>query len=219
MTLYGPINPPVTEPGLRAARTAALAMIAGAHVALIVALASAGAMQVVTHATQALTVELIPAPQRVVEVRPSVPPPNLRPPEIRLPSPPIENLVVMRMEETKPAAAPAPAPVAVAAVSAPAAPAPTLEPPRGDIAYLNNPAPTYPVVSRRSREQGRVMLRVRVDEKGNVEDVEVQASSGFARLDEAALAAVRHWRFLPARLGERAVAGWALVPINFRLRS
>jgi protein TonB len=97
-------------------------------------------------------------------------------------------------------------------------PAPRLEPPRADMAYLNNPPPAYPAVSKRAGEQGRVMLRVRVDASGVVEAVELQATSGFPRLDEAALAAVRRWRFVPAKLGERAVAGWAVVPISFSLR-
>ena len=47
--------------------------------------------------------------------------------------------------------------------------------------------------------------------------VEVHKSSGSQRLDDAALAAVRRWRFVPARTGERTVAGIALVPIHFQL--
>jgi protein TonB len=86
------------------------------------------------------------------------------------------------------------------------------------MAYLNNPPPSYPTLSRRVGEQGRVLLRVRVTPGGTVEAVEVQSSSGFPRLDEAALAAVRRWRFRPARLGARAVARWAIVPISFQLQ-
>jgi protein TonB len=86
------------------------------------------------------------------------------------------------------------------------------------MAYLNNPPPSYPAVSKRAGEQGRVMLRVHVDAMGAVEEIEVQASSGFARLDEAARSAVRRWRFIPAKLGDRAVAGWAIVPVHFTLR-
>ena len=63
------------------------------------------------------------------------------------------------------------------------------------------------------------MLRVRVDAAGNVEGIELHKSSGSDRLDRAALEAVRRWRFVPARQGDRAVAGVALVPIHFQLES
>jgi protein TonB len=73
------------------------------------------------------------------------------------------------------------------------------------------------VFARRAREQGKVILRVHVDAEGRVAGIELYRSSGFERLDKAALAAVRQWRFAPARSGDRAVAGVALVPINFSL--
>jgi protein TonB len=107
-----------------------------------------------------------------------------------------------------PPRAPTPAPVAEAA---------SLEPPRYDLAYLDNPAPAYPGLSRRMREQGRVILRVLVSATGEAQTVEVGSSSGSARLDVAAIEAVRRWRFSPARRGTNAIAAWALVPIIFQL--
>ncbi|ASJ23956.1 TonB_C domain containing protein [Laribacter hongkongensis] len=47
--------------------------------------------------------------------------------------------------------------------------------------------------------------------------MEIDTSSGFARLDQAAVTAVRQWRFAPARHGDVPVAAWARVPIRFRL--
>ncbi|MBP8813779.1 MAG: energy transducer TonB [Laribacter sp.] len=88
---------------------------------------------------------------------------------------------------------------------------------RYDLAGLNNPAPAYPASSRRLGEEGRVLLRVRVDRDGRAESVEIDTSSGFARLDEAAVTTVRQWRFAPARQGDVPVAAWARVPIRFRL--
>jgi protein TonB len=38
------------------------------------------------------------------------------------------------------------------------------------------------------------------------------------RLDDSALATVRRWKFVPARLGHEAVAAWVLVPIAFTLK-
>ncbi len=201
-------------------RAAAVSLIVCLHVAgAIAAVTLGGGIRIAMQRAEPLLVRLLPASsKKPVEPVQSVRPLALRAQGVRLPAPPsIENRDTVRSEESEPPAAPAP--VSMIAAAAPSSPAPALEPPRADAAYLDNPAPAYPPTSKRSGEQGRVVLRVRVDASGTVEAVEVQATSGFARLDEAALAAVRRWRFLPARLGERAVAGWALVPINFSLRS
>lgn len=95
-------------------------------------------------------------------------------------------------------------------------PAP-ISPPRFDAAYLNNPRPAYPLLAKRMGEQGKVVLRVRVTPDGQAEKIELHASSGSARLDEAAKSAVAQWRFIPARQGSEAVAAWVLVPLVFRL--
>ncbi|NMM37899.1 MAG: energy transducer TonB [Glaciimonas sp.] len=109
-------------------------------------------------------------------------------------------------------------PVAMAAV-APAPTPPALEPARFNADYLNNPAPSYPLFSRRNREQGTVLLNVKVSAQGHAEQVQLKRSSGFSRLDEAALEAVRQWRFVPAQRGSVAVAANVVVPIVFRLDS
>ena len=84
-------------------------------------------------------------------------------------------------------------------------------------AYLRNPAPSYPLASRRAAEQGTVMLRVLVTREGLASRVAVEKSSGAPHLDAAALEAVKAWRFTPARRGADAVESWMLVPIVFRL--
>ncbi|HQR04978.1 MAG: energy transducer TonB [Proteobacteria bacterium] len=89
--------------------------------------------------------------------------------------------------------------------------------PRFDAAYLNNPAPPYPNLSRRMREQGTTLLRVYVTVEGEAEHVEIKRSSGFPRLDSVAQETVRRWRFIPARRGEEKVAAWVIVPIDFSL--
>lgn len=90
-------------------------------------------------------------------------------------------------------------------------------PPDFGASYLRNPAPAYPLASRRLREQGRVLLRVYVTAQGEAEQVLVHESSGHARLDEAAREAVGRWRFVPAKQGTRALAAWVLVPVRFAL--
>lgn len=96
---------------------------------------------------------------------------------------------------------------------------PNVVPPRSDAAHLNNPPPTYPPVSRRIGEAGQVMLEVHIQPDGSVGEIRVKRSSGFDRLDEAAIRAVRHWRYLPARRGDQAIAWWYLQPIIFSLNS
>jgi periplasmic protein TonB len=103
----------------------------------------------------------------------------------------------------------------VLAVSKPIPPA--VVPPSFDAAYLNNPRPEYPRVSRRMGEHGKVMLRVYVTAQGTAERVEVRTSSGSQRLDHAARSAVEQWKFVPARQGDDPVAAWVIVPITFVL--
>jgi protein TonB len=82
---------------------------------------------------------------------------------------------------------------------------------------LNNPPPAYPPLMRRAGEEGRVLLRVLVTAEGTASEIRVIGPSGSPLFDEAAVAAVRQWRFVPARRGETAVAEWAQVPIVFKL--
>jgi protein TonB len=205
-------------PSSSASRATVLSFIVGAHALVVAAVVSMGGIEVVVKTVPVL-VQLLPEPSSAKPPLPTrtLPPPELKTPDIKLPTPPpIENLYQVRMEE-KPVLAP-PALVTAVAVAAPPAPsAPSIEPPRFDLAYLNNPAPAYPVFAKRAREQGIVMLRVGVDPAGNVTNIDVHKSSGSQRLDDAALAAVKRWRFVPARAGERSVAGVALVPIHFLL--
>ena len=83
--------------------------------------------------------------------------------------------------------------------------------------YRSNPAPIYPDSARRKRQEGVVWLMVEVGEYGETRAVAVQQSSGHTTLDEAAVTAVRGWKFAPAREGERPVAARVEVPVRFRL--
>jgi periplasmic protein TonB len=168
-------------------------------------------------------VEIIPTPKPVIKktkpikqvVQPtpipeSIPEPTLQAaePEIMMPEPVMAN---------------APAPV-VAKQEAPIMKElpinqEVIEPPRFGAAYLHNPAPTYPAVSRRVGEEGRVMLRVLVSKNGDAEQVEIESGSGFSRLDRAASDAVKKWRFIPAKRNNQPISAYVIVPIQFTLNS
>jgi periplasmic protein TonB len=108
------------------------------------------------------------------------------------------------------------APQASAASSA-TPPAPSPPKTVAEVEYVQAPSPTYPSVSRRLGEEGKVVLRVLVNTEGKPEDAQVRVSSGHARLDEAARSAALRARFRPYREGSTAVPVWAIVPISFSL--
>ncbi len=92
-------------------------------------------------------------------------------------------------------------------------------PPRPLSEAAGNRPPYYPDSAKRRGEQGQVLLRVNVTANGRAATVSVVRSSGFGRLDQSAVDAVRGWRFVPATRGGRPIAGIAEVPVNFRLSS
>jgi len=89
-------------------------------------------------------------------------------------------------------------------------------PPRLDPAYLHNPAPLYPPLSKRNRETGTVLLLVNVSPEGNATSVTLHQSSGYDRLDQAAIQAVTRWRFVPGMRGQSAISATVIVPISFK---
>ncbi len=94
---------------------------------------------------------------------------------------------------------------------------PSLVEPSADADYLKNPPPGYPRISRRNGEQGTVIVRVFISTQGTPEKAEVRTSSGFTRLDQAALEAVQRWRFVPGRRNGTPEAMWFNIPVRFIL--
>jgi len=172
-----------------------------------------------------LSVRLIEAPKPPTEPQPVALPP---PPQAK-PTPNRPRPVLAMTPEQRPATAETPvvaAPVAIAPDPVPhppvaAAPVATAPAPnvaaRFDAAYLQNPRPNYPPMSRRLGEEGKVLLRVRVTAEGLAAAVDLEKSSSFERLDEAAKQAVARWRFVPAKRGDEAIEASVIVPIVFRL--
>ena len=144
------------------------------------------------------------------------PPPALLPQAVTepSPSPPAPNA---------PTAQPAPPPPAPV-VAAPAAPsaqsaAPSVQLPSSNADYLQNPEPKYPENSQRLNEQGTSTIRVLIGADGLPQRAEIGQSSGFDRLDRAALATVMRWRYVPGKRNGVPEAMWASVPIVWKLTS
>ncbi|MBF0219561.1 MAG: energy transducer TonB [Gammaproteobacteria bacterium] len=83
--------------------------------------------------------------------------------------------------------------------------------------YLNNPPPSYPLLARRRREQGTVRLSVQVSAAGSVTALSISQSSGYQRLDAAALEAVKKWQFIAAKRNGIAIDSTVSIPLEFRL--
>jgi protein TonB len=110
-------------------------------------------------------------------------------------------------------APPAPAPQAVAAPPAPA----HVDLPSSNAEYLQNPKPAYPALSKRLGEQGKVVVRVFIAVDGTAQKAEIKQSSGFDRLDQAALTTVLRWRYVPGKRAGVPEGMWFNVPISFVL--
>lgn len=175
-----------------------------------------------------------PAPKVAPPVAPPAPtpPPPRAAPKVQAPHPAPRPLAIadpapapdapVGVTTPQPPAPPMEAPVAPPAPAAPPAPpappAPArIELPSSDAAYLNNPKPGYPAISKRMGEQGKVVLRVLIGTDGLPQKVEVNKSSGYDRLDRQAQEAVMRWRFVPGKRNGVPEAMWNLVPINFVL--
>jgi protein TonB len=111
--------------------------------------------------------------------------------------------------------------VAVAAVAAPAPPAPPAAPkivlPSSDADYLNNPKAKYPRASLAMREEGTVKFEVLIGANGLPQDIKLSKSSGYERLDSAALEVIRTWRFTPGTSNGIPMAMSKIVPYTFKL--
>ena len=194
-----------------------MAVLITAHLAVLAALISANVVHLQTTEVKPLVVELMP--EQKVPPPPAAPAPDITPiaivmPKISAPDP----IVVTEAAPVVIAAAPPTPPQAViiAAKAVPAA-GPVSA---GDLSatMIEAVPPRYPVESRRRREQGAVLLMVLLRKDGAVEDISVSRSSGFERLDKAALDAVRRWRWSPTLRGGEAMAVRGIVEIPFVLK-
>lgn len=165
------------------------------------------------------------------EPEPAPPPPKPEPKPVPTPKPvakptpkptpkpePVREVAQEPVQQAAPTPPAPPSAPVQQATPAPEAPAP-VTPPRTDAAHLNNPAPQYPALSRRLGEQGRVMLDVYILPDGSVGEIKLNRSSGFPRLDNAALQAVKTWKYVPAKRGGKPIPFWYVQPVSFVLNN
>ncbi|OGP58565.1 MAG: hypothetical protein A2162_08195 [Deltaproteobacteria bacterium RBG_13_52_11b] len=84
--------------------------------------------------------------------------------------------------------------------------------------YGENPKPVYPAEARKKGYQGEVILKAEILSTGRVGQVELKKSSGHEILDRSALAAVKQWKFIPAKEGGDTIPVWVNIPVTFQLR-
>jgi protein TonB len=234
------IAPPAEGPAFERAvyqpsrRAGPVAFLASAGV-ILAAMAALATLNIVGHhkANSRLTVVSMkeldttpppppPAPAAKLEETVAQPPQAFVPkPKIELPSPgPTQVAIDVPPPVQAPAVvAPPVANVATATPATSAAPAKAGPVDGGDLSsqVISAKPPNYPKESRRQREQGTVKLLVLVGPDGRVSDIEIASSSGSPRLDQAALGAVRRWRWAPQKRAGTAVAVKGYVTIPFVL--
>ena len=153
----------------------------------------------------------IPAVKKVERVLPPAPQP------VAIPDPAPAPNAPTGLATPQPPAPPMTAPVTPEpAPPPPRAPA-RVELPSSDASYLQNPDPVYPPISKRLGEQGKVLVRVLIGADGKPRQAELKRSSGYDRLDSAAVEYVLKCRYVPGKVGGVPQAMWYEAPVNFVL--
>jgi periplasmic protein TonB len=111
-----------------------------------------------------------------------------------------------------------PSPTPPAAAKAPAQAPVTLQPSTDADHVDTQYRIALPAISARLREQGRVWVRVQVSVDGRVLQVQLLKSSGYARLDDNALATVARWRFKPGSVNGVPTMGWVEQPVDYAVQ-
>lgn len=234
VTPAGPFTP-AENPPVMTSRLLVIVAVIGCHVLGLWALQSGLLRRVVeTIVPVQVLADFVEAPQPQIEPAPPPPQPRPEPPRPR-PVTPRAPVPVLQPAPLPVADAAPQAPIEVAApvrsdpTPAPSSPSSSAPPsevppappdvvlPSSNAAYLNNPPPTYPPLSRRLGEQGRVVVRAYIDVDGTAARAEIRSSSGFERLDQSAMQTVLRWRYVPGKRAGQPEAMWFNIPINFVL--
>ena len=199
------LNEPRQRRGGTNSRAMAVGITVGLHAAVAIALMRMSFAQQSPQASEPIEVALIDeAPAQ------EAPPPDYAPPPMQivytLPTP--REISIETVE-----------PVINGTAITTSEPVTTVAPLVESVEYVRTEPPVYPRESQRKREHGTVLLRVLVDSFGKPAQIQVERSSGFARLDAAAREAVEKFLFRPYEVNGVAQPAQVLIPIGFDRRS
>ena len=210
----------IDDPAKNSKRTLAFVLTVIIHVLFVWALASglgAKLVQTVMGPVETKMIEELPDDNK----EPPPPPPDIEQPPPYVPPPEVSVDIAI---DTGPTTA-----ISNATSDRPVAAPPPVEPKPVERATVKTPPstsgkgaritqPEYPPASRRAGEAGTVQLRCFVNETGRCSEVSVVKSSGFDKLDEAAVKEVqRNWKFVPGKEDGKPVAAWHTFAVTFRL--
>ena len=209
----------IDDPAKNNKRLAAFALVVLIHVLFVYVLASGlgkKVVEVVLGPVETRLIEELPDEEEPPPPPPEIdtPPPYVPPPEISIEIPVDSGptTAITNVTSERPVAAPpppAPKPVEKAVVKTPPSTV-------GRGARISQPE--YPPASRRAGEAGTVTLKVFVLDSGRVGEVQVAKSSGFPKLDEAAVKEVqRNWRLVPGKEDGKPVSMWHTFQVTFKL--
>ncbi len=172
-----------------------LVLVVGLHLIFIYALISGLAQNLVKKGLEEIKVATVEPPK----VKPPPPPP----PPMELPPPPFVPPPDVVIE----APAFVPPPIVTQSVQ-PVVVAPPRAPVSTPISIgrAHSCLQNYPPISQRNNEEGTTLMSFTVNVDGSVSDPSVAKSSGFQRLDEAALSCVLRWKYKPATQDGQPVA-------------
>jgi periplasmic protein TonB len=196
-----------TSTGSTPRRTGLLILVAGLHVLIIYGLMVATG--VVSQPAFVAPIEAVFIPESTSEPEPEI---KIKP-DIEQPVAVDEPVPEVQFEEAVTPPSDVPVPASANAISG----SQQQGAPAQDLKTANRVDPIYPPASRRAGEEGTVRLKVLVDTSGRASNVAVTQSSGFPRLDQAAMEAVRKWRFVAATDGTNKIQAYTQVAVTFRL--
>jgi len=196
------------------ARVVGVSFVVLLHAALVYALITGLAYRVVRVLPVPIVAKII-AQQSPTQTTPPPPTASFKPPPTPFIPPP-------EVQIAKPP--PTPASTAITNVTAVRPPTPAPAPqvvrnlPHVDLA--SSEAPDYPADSRRLGEEGSVTLQVLVDPSGRATDIKLVQSSGYPRLDQAAIKGIKegYYRFVPGTIDGKPQPMWLTFTYHWKLQ-
>ncbi len=212
----------IDDPSKNSKRMMAFGLVVLIHVLFIWVLASglgSKVVEVVIGPVETRLIEELPDEEEPPPPPPEfdTPPPYVPPPEIsiEIPVDTGPSTAISNVTSERPVAAPPPV---AAPAPKPAEPKVVRTPPSTQGRGARTTLPEYPPAARRAGEEGSVTLKAFITASGRAEQVEVVKSSGYPRLDEAAVKEVqRNWRFVPGKEDGKPAAMWHTFTVTFRL--